>query len=306
MDPYKTLGVSSSASDAEIKSAFRKLAKKYHPDLNPGDTRTEIKFKDVNAAYHILSDKDRRAKYDRGDMDATGRGQHAGGGGFWRNWARGGGRRNADPFDIDHDVFEEFFRANSSAGGGPRKPQPGPTNDRLPGDVTYKLTVPFLEAAGGINKRVTLSDGRTLGLKVPAGTEDGQTLRLKGQGRQAGNRTGDAFIEITVAPDEMFTREGQNLMIDAPITLYEAVLGGSITVPTVHGKVTLKVPEGSNSDKVLRLRGKGMPAKGDQAAGDQLVRLKIMLPEEMDKPLVDFVRKWQKNNGYNPRHKRGF
>jgi DnaJ-class molecular chaperone len=307
MDPYKTLGVSRTASDSDIKSAFRKLAKKYHPDLNPGDTKTELRFKDVNAAYHILSDNDRRAKYDRGDIDSAGREQRSGGGGFWRNWA-GGSRRTADPFDIDHDVFEEFFKANSSPNRNTRKPGPGAgsPNDRLPGDVTYNLTVPFMEAAGGINKRVTLSDGRSLDLKVPPGTEDGQTLRLKGQGRRVGSRTGDAFIEITVSADDLFSRDGQNLTIDAPITLYEAVLGGSITVPTVHGKVTLKIPEGSNSDKILRLRGKGMPAKGELAAGDQLVRLKIMLPEEMDKSLIDFVRKWQKDKGYNPRHKRGF
>ena len=303
MDPYKVLGVARQASEADIKSAYRKLAKKYHPDLNPGDKRTETKFKDVNAAYHILSDKDRRARFDRGESEPSATGAGARPGGFWRNWTGRGRRRGEDPFDFDHEIFEEFFKSSAA---GRRQSQAAEGGARQPNDVSYKLTVPFREAAGGIGKRVTLSDGRVLDLKIPPGTEDGQTLRLKGQGRKLKGRAGDAFIEITVAPDPLFQRDGQDLTVDTPVTLYEAVLGGSITVPTIHGKVTVKVPAGSNSDKVLRLKGKGMPAKGGAPAGDQLVRLKVVLPEKPDDEMTEFVKTWQKTHGYNPRHKLGF
>lgn len=324
-DPYKTLGVSKSASQDEIKSAYRKLAKKLHPDLNPNDKKVEKEFKEVSAAYHILSDKDRRAKFDRGEGDE--RGSERAASGFWKSWTSRGKQQAGSPFgygadfDTEEDIFAEFFRSATQGRGGQTRARAGAgggakTGGRKSssrassedGDVTYKLTVPFIEAAGGVKKRVTLSDGRSLDLRIPPGTENGQTLRLKGQGRPhpVGTDVGDAFIEITVTPDPLYQVDGQDISIDVPITLDEAVLGGSITVPTIHGKVTVKVPEGSNTGSSLRLKGKGMPGKRGKKPGDQFVRLRVILPEKPDKELIKFLQKWSEDHGYNPRHKLGF
>ena len=332
-DLYKTLGVGRTADQAEIKSAYRKLVKKYHPDLNPGDTSVERQFKEVNAAYDVLGDADKRARYDRGEIDPDGR-ERAGGSGFWRNWGKrgtagagasagaggsgAGGRSRFDfgeDFDAEQDPIDEILKAwrsakakqgtGDAAGGDGAGAKTGPR--RSPQDLRYRLKIPFVEAAAGIKKRVTLSDGKIVNLTIPPATEDGNILRLKGQGRPAaaGKPTGDAYLELQVEPHTFFRRDGRDIRLDLPVTLKEAVLGASITVPTVHGNVTLKIPTSANSGQVMRLRGKGIPGPGSEPPGDQYVTLSIVLPAEPDPALDAFVETWKPATPFNPRHKMG-
>lgn len=312
-DPYKILGVKPNASQDEVKKAYRTLAKKLHPDLNPGNKKIEQQFKEVTAAYDLLSDETKRAKYDRGGMNA---GAGAGGGasakaasGFWKAWTSARKKQPggfSDMFDDDDaDMFDDILRRHGQAGGGSG---PGGNAYTVGPDVNYKLKVSFVEAAAGGTKRVTLSDGKTLDLKIPPATESGKTLRLKGQGRKGSNSgpAGDAFVEITVEPHDYFQRDGQNVKVEMPVTLYEAVLGGTITVPTVQGNVSLKIPPKSNTGSTLRLKGKGVPAVGGKPAGDQLVTLKVVLPDTEDPDLIKLMQKWAEEKGYNPRHKMRF
>ncbi len=318
-DPYQTLGVTRGASQDEIKSAYRKLAKKFHPDLNPGKPDVERQFKDVNAAYDIVGDTDKRAKYDRGEIDASGNEQR-GGGGFWRG-ARSGTRANAgasagagnadpfagSPFGAADDIFDEFIRqaTRGTAGGKRRGAGTGPRPERG-ADVTYALKLDFLEAAAGIvKKRVSFPDGKALDLTIPPGTEEGAKLRLKGQGKPgiAGGEAGDAYVDIQVLPHPFFERKGSDVYLDLPVTLHEVVAGAAITVPTIDGKVTLRVPENSNAGTTLRLKGKGIDAKGGPR-GDQYVRIRIALPDEPDRELERFLEKWKPKN-YQPRKKAG-
>jgi DnaJ-class molecular chaperone len=295
-DPYLTLGLRRTASADEIKRAYRRLAKKLHPDVNP-DKRVEQQFRDVTAAYELLSDPAKRARFDRGEIDA---------GGTERGFAysrreAGGGRRSAPPDDdvFVEDIISDLFRARRSAGrtgttgGGPRRG----------GDASFTLQVPFLEAALGARKRVTLAEGKVLDVTVPSGIESGQTLRLKGQGNpgSGGGADGDALIEIQIEPHEIFTRKERDIQCDVPVSLPEAVLGGSVTVPTIHGPVALKVPAGSNSGTTLRLKGKGLPERGTAAAGDQYVKLRVVLPDPPDAELTRFVKTWSQAHGYNVR-----
>jgi len=304
-DPYQTLGVSKSASADEIKSAYRKLAKKLHPDMNPGRKDIEQKFKDITAAYDLLSDKDKRARFDRGDIDAQGNergfaGAGAdpfGGGGTWRNYTQTGG----DPFEQfggADDIFAQFM------GGGARGRR-GPSNIRGP-DVTYSLAITFVEAAQGGKRRVTLSSGKTIDVTIPPGTEEGQKLRLRGQGMAGlGGGAGDAIIEMHIEPHPHFTRKGNDIHLDVPVSLPEAVLGANVKVPTLDGHVTVRVPKGANSDTLLRLKGKGIPfGRGEH--GDMFVKLKIMLPEPVPDDLAEFTEKWAKKNPYDPRKKLGW
>ncbi|MEQ8395176.1 DnaJ C-terminal domain-containing protein [Thalassobaculum sp.] len=327
-DPYKTLGVSRTADQAEIKSAYRKLAKKYHPDLNPGDTDVERRFKDVSAAYDVLGDSAKRAKYDRGEIDTGGRERPGAGAGFWRNWSRrGAGSAGADTsggtrtrfdfgedFESESDPIDEILKAwrsskTNQGSGDPAGAGPGTRSAtrRSPQDQRYRLKVPFVEAVGGIKKRVTLSDGKIINLTIPAGTEDGAILRLKGQGKPAssGKPAGDAYLELQVEAHAFYRRDGQDIHIDLPVTLKEAVLGASVTVPTIHGNVSLKVPKGANTGQQLRLRGKGVPDAGSTPAGDQYVTLSVMLPSEPDPALEAFVESWKPAGSGNPRHKMG-
>ncbi len=327
-DLYRTLGVGRTADQAEIKSAYRKLAKKYHPDLNPGDSGVERQFKEVNAAYDVLGDPDKRARYDRGEIDPEGR-ERGGGSGFWRSWgkrgttagagASGAGNRSrfdfGEDFDAEQDPIDEILKAwrgakarqgggeapgtdNAPGGAGPR---------RSPQDLRYRLNVPFVESVAGIKKRVTLSDGKTVNLTIPPATEDGTVLRLKGQGRPAagGKPTGDAYLELQIEPHPFFRRDGRDIRLDLPVTLKEAVLGASITVPTVHGNVTLKIPKAANSGQVMRLRGKGVPGVGAEGPGDQYVTLSVVLPAEPDPALDAFIESWKPAAPQNPRHKMG-
>ncbi|MBI1365778.1 MAG: DnaJ domain-containing protein [Alphaproteobacteria bacterium] len=295
-NPYQVLGVAKTASDSEIRAAFRKLAKQYHPDRNPNDKAAEEKFKEVSAAFDILGDAEQRKRFDRGEIDEQGRErptyrqwQGRPGAesyeGFQRGFGAGAGAQGAS-FDDLGDIFADLFGAGARGAHGAR----GPMRGR---DLRYRLEVEFLDAANGATKRVTMPDGRTLDLVIPAGLEDGQTLRLRGQGEKGpgGGPAGDVYVEVRVKPHPVFQRDGADIHMEAPIGLKEAVLGGKITVPTIAGDVAVSVPKNSSSGAVLRLKGRGVQrAKG--VAGDQYVKLKIVLPEGGDKELEDFVRAW--------------
>ena len=308
-DPYSILGVAKSASAEEIKSAYRKLAKKLHPDVNPGKKDIEQKFKEVTAAYDLLSDKEKRARFDRGEIDAQGQekgfGGSAGGDPF-RGFRRGGPRPGAgsDAFggfsgaESMEDIFAEFMGGGRRRGPQQQPPQKG-------ADVSYSLSVSFTEACLGGKRRVTLTSGKTIDITIPPGTEEGHKLRLRGQGVEGAGGTGDAIIEIHVEAHPYFTRKDNDILLDAPVSLPEAVLGASITVPTLDGSVAVKVPKSANTGTTLRLKGKGVgSAKG--AAGDMLVKLKVMLPENPSEDLEEAVEKWAKKNAYDPRKKLGW
>jgi DnaJ-class molecular chaperone len=298
-DPYQVLGVDKSASADVIKSAYRKLAKKLHPDVNPGKKDIEQKFKEVTAAYDLLSDTAKRARYDRGEIDAQGQergfaGAGAGpfgGGGAWRGRTQASG----DPFgqfgNAD-DIFAEFMNAARGRGGG--------AGGGMPGETTYSLAIPFVEACLGGKKRVTLTQGKTIDVTIPAGVIEGHKLRLRGQGE----RGGDAIIEMHIEPHPYFTRKEHDIYIDVPVSLPEAVLGAGIRVPTLDGHVSVKVPKGANSGTTLRLKGKGVPM-GKNEAGDMFAKLTIMLPDAPSADLAEFVEKWAKKNSYDPRKKWG-
>lgn len=291
-NPYQVLGLTSGASDQDIRAAFRKLAKQYHPDRNPGDNKAEEKFKDVSAAFDILGDAEKRKKFDRGEIDADGRerayspfGGAAGGaaGGYGRGHPHSGagGPGAGASFDDLGDIFADLFGARRS----------GAVRGR---DLRYRLEVSFLDAARGATKRVTMPDGRALDLTIPAGLEDGQTLRLKGQGEagDGGGPAGDVYVEVTVQDDPAYERKGPDIYTDVAIPLDTAVLGGKITAPTISGNVTMTVPAWSNSGAVLRLKGRGLKGEGGKQ-GDQYVRLKIVLPEGGDEALEEFMRGWR-------------
>jgi DnaJ-class molecular chaperone len=289
-DPYVVLGVGRDASEDDIKKAYRRLAKKLHPDVHPGNRATEQRFKEVTAAYDLLSDPVKRARFDRGEIDAAGsdrgfRAQSAGAGA--RAYQRAGGA-----FSFD-DIISEIL------GRGRRE-----SEERL-GDESLSLRLPFLEAARGGTRRVTLADGRSIDITVPAGIESGQTLRLRGQGPRAplGVSPGDLYLAIEVEPHPFFQRKERDIHVELPVTLTEAVLGATVTVPTIHGAVALKVPRGSNSGSTLRLKGKGITAGGK--SGDQYVKLRVVLPEPPDPELAAFLERWGAKHPYDVRGKLG-
>lgn len=301
-DPYQILGVPRSATDAEIKSAYRKLAKKLHPDVNPGRKDIEQKFKEVTAAYDLLSDATKKVRYDRGEIDENGneRGFHHGGGDPFSGMGGAGRRSRSGSYGFGgginpEDLFAEFF------GGAKRGRAPFEEHENRARDVAYTITVPFVEGCLGGKTRVTLDNKKTIDITVPAGIQDGHKLRLRGLGRHGGA----AIIEIKIARHHQFRREGQDIHLDVPIGLHEALLGASITVPTLTGKVTLKVSKGSNTGTVMRLKGKGVPDdKG--GSGDMFVTLKVVMPEQISADLAGFMEKWTKKNTYNPRKKLGW
>lgn len=297
VDPYQLLGVARTASDEEIKKAYRKLAKKLHPDVNPGNKKVETQFKEVTAAYDFLSDPEKRQRYDRGEIDESG--QPRGFGGFSQG-RRGGGKRpgsfGLDDEDGAEDVLRDFF------GFGNRQR----AHMRMRGaDVSYQVEVSFIEAALGGKKRISLTDGKTIEVAIPPGTENGQTLRLKGQGLAGagGASAGDAFVEVQVGEHPLFKRDGFDISMECPITLPEAVLGATITVPTIDGKVALKLPKDSNTGTQLRLKGKGIANPKTNQRGDQYVRFKIVLPEQVDQDLRDAIERWSKRHSYDVRGK---
>jgi DnaJ-class molecular chaperone len=290
-DPYKTLGITKTASADEVKKAYRKLAKQHHPDLNPGNAESASKFKDISGAYDLLSDAEKRARFDRGEIDASG--QERADASFYRSHAGGpqGAKYRSGPGFDPSDLFADMF-ARSGRGGGDFH------EFRMRGsDQSYTLSVDFLEAAKGAQKRLSFPDGRTIDVNVPAGAETGTVLRLRTQGQpgSGGGPAGDALIEITVETHPLFRREGNNVVVDLPVTLAEAVIGGKINVPTIDGPVSMTVPAGSNTGTRLRLRGRGIAPKG-HSAGDQYITLRVMLPKEPDDALSDFVQNWPGRN----------
>ena len=297
-DPYEILGVARTASQDEIKKAYRALAKKLHPDVNPGDQAVEQRFKDVSAAYDLLSDKERRRQFDAGEIGADGSPrQHGPFRHQYRKDSAGGFDFGAGGIDID-DLFSDLF-------GRGRRTQARQQASPKGQDLTFTVTIPFLEAMRGGSRRVSLFSGKTLDVNLPPGAEDGQRLRLKGQGMPspAGGVAGDAFVEIQVEPHPYMRREGLDIHLDLPVTLNEAVLGAKVKVPTIDGMVSATIPPGSNSGTVLRLKGRGvMTAKGGRR-GDQYVKLQVTLPDKADDKLAEFLRNWTPPADYDPRKK---
>jgi DnaJ-class molecular chaperone len=294
-DPYKTLGISKTASADEVKKAYRKLAKQHHPDLNPGNADSASRFKDISGAYDLLSDPEKRGRFDRGEIDASG--QERADASFYRSHAGGpqGAKYRSGPGFDPSDIFADLFARGGQPGGGGFGRGGGDFREfkARGNDVAYSLSVDFVEAAKGVQKRLSFPDGKTLDVNVPAGAESGMTLRLRGQGQagSGGGPSGDALIEITVEPHAQFLRVGNNVQVEVPITLTEAIAGGKITVPTIDGPVSMTVPAGSNTGSKLRLRGRGIAPKGG-TAGDQYITLKVVLPKEADQALQDFIRDW--------------
>lgn len=298
-DPYKELGVARGASAEEIKKSFRRLAKDLHPDKNPGDKGAEERFKRITAAFDLLGDAEKRAKFDRGEIDADGREQFrgfgggAGGGNPFGQGGPGGrpGQGGFDNIDLD-DLFGMF---------GGRGRERGPRDFTSKGqDVRATLEISLEDSISGATRRIQFSDGRTLDVSIPKGAADGQTIRLRGQGApgRGAADSGDALIELKIAPHPVFTRDGADLTMDLPVSLPDAVLGGKVPVQTPEGTVSMTIPKGSNSGQVLRLKGRGGFAQGRR--GDLLAKLAVTLPETQDDALVRFAEDWRANRPYKP------
>jgi DnaJ-class molecular chaperone len=298
-DPYQTLGVKKDASQDQIQKAYRALAKKLHPDLNPGNKQAEEQFKEVAAAYDLLGDPEKRARFDRGEIDASGteRPQHR----YYRDFADGDA---ASPYASDagfadfagsEDILSEIFGRQ------------GRENIRIRGsDAHYRLALDFLDAVNGGKQQLALPEGSVLDVTIPPGTRDGQILRLRGKGRPGigGGPPGDALIEIEVRPHRIFTRKGDDIHVELPISLREAVLGAKVEVPTPSGAVNMTIPKWANTGAVLRLKGKGAP-RTDGSHGDEYVTLKIVLPDNPDLELEKFIAQWQPAAVHNPRETMG-
>lgn len=297
-DPYELLGVKRNATHKEIQSAYRKLAKKLHPDLNPGDTVAEEKFKAASAAYAILGDEDKRARFDRGEIDGGGaesaRGgyrDYAGSPGGGTQQRYGGGGAYSDFFDMDDILSNVFNRSTNSR-----------ATQFKGADHRYSMEIDFLEAINGGRKQIQLPDGRPLDIQIPPGIKDGQTLRLKGKGDAGynGAPAGDALIDIKVRPHRFFVRDGDDIRMEVPVSLTEAILGAKIRVPTPTGPLTVALPPNSNTGKVLRLKGKGVLKKASEY-GDVYVTIKVVLPEKADPELTAFMENWEAGKKQDPR-----
>ncbi len=294
-DPYQILGVTRTATQAEIRKAYLRLAKKNHPDLHPGDKAAEARFKEIASANDIVGDVKKRARFDGGEIDASGAEvhrqperefyrQHADAGSdfkYDRAWSGG------DP--LDSDLFAELFGSRSAR----RNPRGA--------DINYTFPVDFIEAVNGAKKRVVMADGKTLDISIPAGVRDGQTLRLRGQGQPGvgGAEPGDTLVEIHINPHPVFQRDGNSIRSRLALTLGEALAGAKLPVETVNGVVQLTIPRGSKSGSILRLRGKGVPSKSGH--GDHLVELQVILPDHPDDALIKAVTEWEAKHPYHPR-----
>ena len=325
-DPYQVLGVSKSASEAEVKSAYRKLAKKLHPDANKHDPKAASRFAELNAAYEIIGDDEKRKAFDRGEIDAEGKprfrgfegfGGHPGGGPWGPGPGAGAGGSRFESFSFGPDGFqrtagggagfEDLLRGMFGGGarGGPRGRAQHFEEDEfgaaLAGqDILASLTISLPEAAKGSTARVHLPTGKEVEVKIPAGITSGQQIRLKGQGWPgARGRAGDALITVNIAPHPVFKPDGNDLRIDLPITLYEAVLGGKVRVPTLDGAVELAIPAGTNAGRTFRLKGKGLKTKS--GTGDLLASVRIVMPDKLDDEFKNLMRKWQEQKPYDPR-----
>jgi DnaJ-class molecular chaperone len=322
-DPYDVLGVSKSASAADIKSAFRKLAKKLHPDANKHDPKAASRFAELNAAHEILGDVEKRKAFDRGEIDAEGKprfqgfeGFGAGPGGFGGEGVfetfsfgpggsqRSGGRARGG-FSGFEDILKDVFSgARAGRGGGNFQFEDEETQPAHGGDLTATVTITLAEAAKGTRRRVQLPTGKEVEVKIPAGLAEGQQIRLKGQGvagaaAGARGRPGDVLITVSIAPHPLFERSGADLRLELPVTLYEAVLGGKVRVPTLDGAVELAIPAGTNAGRTFRLKGKGFPTK--DSTGDLLATVRIVLPGGADAELEELMRKWRDKRPYDPR-----
>jgi DnaJ-class molecular chaperone len=323
-DPYEVLGVSKGASAGEIKTAFRRLAKKLHPDANKHDPKAATRFAELNAAYEIVGEADKRKAFDNGEIDAEGKprfrgyegfGAQPGGGfggreghfetftwgpdGFQQPGGRGGKFRGGGGIE---DILRGMFGGAAGAARGGFGSQFEPEEFGAGGagrDISASLTITLPEAALGTKKRVHLPTGKDVEVKIPAGLVSGQQIRLKGQGMAGPAGNGDLLIAVSIAPHPVFTPDGADLRLDLPITLYEAVLGGKVRVPTLDGAVELAIPAGTNSGRTFRLKGKGLPAK--DGAGDLLATVRILLPEGSDAGLKELMRKWREEKPYDPR-----
>ena len=305
-DPYQTLGVARGAAEADIKKAYRKLAKELHPDRNKDNPKAAERFSQVTNAYDLLSDKDKRARFDRGEIDGDGNPAAPfgfGGGGGARPGGPGGGFRSqgfefgGDNADMG-DIFEGLFGgARGGGAGGGFSSGFGRRAAAKGGNIAYRLVVPFIDAATLAPQRVSLPDG-AIDIKLPAGVETGTQMRLAGKGEPGPGGSGDAIVSIEVAGHRFFTRDGDDIRLDLPIGLAEAVLGGSVKVPTVDNPVMLTIPKGTSSGRTLRLKGKGFHKKGG-GRGDQLVTLMVQVPAD-DPALTAFVTGWAGTEG-NPR-----
>ncbi|MES0869142.1 MULTISPECIES: DnaJ C-terminal domain-containing protein [unclassified Pseudovibrio] len=326
-DPYSVLGVSKNASEAEIKKAFRKLAKKYHPDQNADDPKAKERFSEANQAYEILGDKDKRGQFDRGEIDAEGKpkfygGPGGGAGGFegfsgFRNAGRrggfrfeqgfgdghgGGGPQDAGGFDdILNDILGGFGggKRRSAGGGGESHFHQGPTKG-ADANLIARVTLEDLANHGKV--QVKLPSGKTVNVKIPAGTQSGDKIRLKGQGFASAKsgQAGDALVEVRISTHKLFKVDGADIRVDVPLTLYEAVLGGKVRIPTLGGAVNLTIPANTSSGKTMRLKGKGLPKK-EGGHGDLLVGLEIVLPEQTDEELENLMRAWKEVKPYTAR-----
>lgn len=321
-DPYEVLGVQRSASAADIKSAFRRQAKKLHPDANKHDPKAASHFAELNAAYEILGEDDKRKAFDRGEIDAEGKPRFQGfegfgaqpggfgqGGGFESfSWGPDGFRRSPGSRQQSarggggfEDILKDMF--GGFAGGG-RRSGFRVDQDDLGGtaantDVSAVLTITLAESAQGVKKRVRLPTGKDVDVKIPAGLTDGQQIRLKGQGLQGPGGAGDALITVSIAAHPLFRVDGTDLRIELPVALYEAVLGGKVRVPTLDGAVELAIPAGTSSGRTFRLKGKGLPSKSGR--GDLLATVRIVLPGQADAELDELMRKWRDDKPYDPR-----
>jgi DnaJ-class molecular chaperone len=298
-DPYETLGVTRSATDKEIKDAFKKLARKFHPDLHPDDKEAEAKFKDISAANDLLKDKEKRRRFDVGEIDASGaeRPQER----FYRDFADGPAYASHAAQDgfANNEELEEFL-ARAFAGGKGRSQG---TFRARGHDVSYVLPVGFLDVANGAARTITLPEGKTLQVTIPEGAEDRQMLRLKEQGMPGfgGGLAGDAYVELHVEPHPFFRRKDDNIHVEVPITLKEAALGARIEVPTIGGPVTVTVPKGSNTGTMLRLRDRGIRNRKSGQCGHQLITLKVVLPAAEEPELVAFLETWHPKIQQDPR-----
>ncbi|MCB1522223.1 MAG: DnaJ domain-containing protein [Hyphomicrobiaceae bacterium] len=291
-DPYGVLGVAKAASEDEIRSAFRRLAKSCHPDLHPGDTAASERFKRLSSAYELLSDAEKRRQFDAGLIDASGEPVRG------YSTHRAGAAPGAGFGDVFSDLFGDggWGGGRPGYGGGPRAGLRGQ-------DVRYTLDIDFLESITGAKKRVTMPDGGVLDLTVPEGVSDGQVLRMRGKGRPAfgGGEAGDALVEIRVRPHPDYKRSGDDLSMSVPITIDEAVLGGKIEVAAPGGRLQLALPKGTSSGQVFRLRGKGVRAGSSGRQGDLLVTVKIVMPDVIDEGLSYFMSEWRQKHRYDPR-----
>ena len=305
--PYDILGVSQSADEDTLKKAYRKLAKDYHPDRNPGDQAVAERFKEVSGAYAFLSDADNRARYDRGEIDENGNPRFARAGGPGAGAGpRGGGFADFDMEDAE-GLFSEFFRFNKGGRGGGARSTGRQSRVKSRGlDITYNVTVGFEEALNGSKREIRLNDGRRVNVSIPAGIQSGQVVRLAGQGGNGlgGAESGDALIEVQVAPHPFYKREGMDIHVELPISLDEAILGGDLEVPTPKGKVTVRIPANSSSGRRLRLKGKGVQKKDD--VGNMYVLLKLVLPQKPDPKLEELIKEWGGEYGKQLRKDAGF